>query len=189
MVDAAEPLDRCAGPVEVLGVRLPGERGGDGPLQRLDQGWRRSNRSIGSSPNAGRVLNVDTSAAKTSRSRANRTASCRVGSSSAVARMAERRTIAHRVALPADAICGPRRCRSADRPAMSSVTRCRASRRSPSSARSTRAVDVRSASARAAATRASAPRVAVSGLAGNRKGASASVTAVPRPVSHSRVTA
>ena len=31
MVDAAEPLDRCAGPVEVLGVRLPGERGGDGP--------------------------------------------------------------------------------------------------------------------------------------------------------------
>ena len=189
MVDAAEPLDRRAGPVEVLGVRLPGERGGDGPPNGSTRGWRRSSRSIGSSPNAGRALNVDTSAAKTSRSRANRTASCQVGSSSAVARMAERRTIAHRVDLPADAICGPRRCRSAERPAMSSVTRCRTARRSPSSARSTRAVDVRSASARPAATRASAPRAAVSGLAGNRKGASASVTTVPRPVSHSRVTA
>ena len=73
MVDAAEPLDRCAGPVEVLGGDgCPVERGRDGPLQRLDQGWRRSNRSIGSSPNAGRVLNVDTSAAKTSRPAATR---------------------------------------------------------------------------------------------------------------------
>jgi hypothetical protein len=153
VVGDAELGDRHARPVERSSVW---RRPSNAAVMARSSGWtsrsRRSTRNVGSSAKPGRSLNVSSSAAKISRFLAGRPAG-RVGSSAAVARIADRRTMAHFADLLAEAICGPSTCRPADRPAMSSAMSRRTVRRSPPLP--TNAVEVRSALARPADTRAS----------------------------------
>ena len=152
VVGDAELGDRHARPVEVLGMATAVQRGGHGPFQRLDQPVEEihpQRRVVGEAGPFAERQQLGREDLEVPRRPAGR----RVGSSVAVVRIVDRRTMAHLADLLAEAICGPSTCRPADRPAMSSAMSRRTVRRSPPLP--TSAVEVRSASARPADTRAS----------------------------------